>query len=97
MTTSGENIVVLYLEDWQKRMIKDFIGVECDRWDLPISTSPTMSAYACPNSFSPSKHKRMYLTNWQRKELRDEAGASCDFIELRRDIEPNHIYGVSSK
>lgn len=89
--TSGKNVVVLYLEDWQKRMIKDFIGVECDRWDLPISTSPTMSAYACPNPFSPSKH------NWQRKELRDEAGVTCDFVELGIDIETNNTYGVSSK
>ena len=36
MLVDGKNVVILYLENWQRRMIKDFLGVECDRWEFPV-------------------------------------------------------------
>lgn len=94
MILNDKNVVVLYLENWQKRMIKDFLGVECDRWDIPIEEAGNL-LYRSP--FPESEYKKMYLTGWQMRELRDEAGTNCDFIELRKDIELIHRYGVPTK
>jgi hypothetical protein len=30
MLRAGVKTLVIYLEDWQKRMIKDFLGVDCN-------------------------------------------------------------------
>jgi len=95
MMIDGENVIVLYLEDWQKRMIKDFLGVDCDRWDVPIGMVNTL--YSGPRGpFPPrSNYKKMYLTDWQMREIRDEAGMTCDFVELTKEIIPK--YRVSPK
>jgi hypothetical protein len=105
MINDGENVVILYLEDWQKRMIHDFLGVHCDHWHVPVEVAmgvmygaPTVEGatnlkYGVPTE-TPVKSKRMYLTNWQMRELRDEAGVTCDFIELTKGL--NVRYGVKS-
>jgi len=106
MIHDGKNVVILYLEDWQKRMIHDFLGMHCDSWEVPVEVArgvmygaPTVEGvpilkYSAPTETS-AECKRMYLTDWQMRELRDEAGVTCDFIELTKDI--NVKYGVNHK
>jgi|GEM_PF-609428 hypothetical protein len=101
MTKDDENVVILYLEDWQKRLIHDFLGVHCDHWHVPVevarkvmygapSGDPILK-YGAPSGI-PVESKRMYLTGWQMRQLRDEVGVTCDFIELTKDL--NVRYGV---
>ena len=98
MIINGKKLVVLYLENWQKRMVKDFLGVDCDVWEVPIESADVFK-YGAP--FPPSAHKRMYLTGWQMREIRDEAGITCDFIELTKNVVPMYKaippYGVPPK
>jgi hypothetical protein len=82
MLRKGVKTVVLYLEDWQKRMIKDFLGVDCDTYAVSIA-DPTILRYGVPIH---AESKRMYFTGWQMREMRDEAGVVCEFIELHKDI-----------
>jgi hypothetical protein len=89
MLIDDKNVVVLYLEDWQKRMIKDFLGLECDRWEVLVEDANNFK-YGSP--FPPSQYKRMYLTDWQMRELRDEAGITCDFVELKKEF--HRLYGI---
>jgi hypothetical protein len=84
MILNGKNVVVLYLEDWQIKMIKDFLHVDCYRWEVPIEDAKIMR-YGSPVN-PPVQYKRMYLTDWQMRELKDEAGMTCDFIELKKAI-----------
>jgi hypothetical protein len=81
MPTNGVKSVVLYLEDWQMRMIKDFLGVSCDTYTVEID-SPTVLRYGVPTN---EEVKRMYFTDWQIREMKDMAGVSCEFIELQKD------------
>ena len=73
--------VVLYLEDWQKRMVKDFLGIDCDTYEVRIE-SPSVMEYGVPTH---EELKRMYFTDWQIREMRDEAGIACEFIELKEN------------
>ena len=78
----GVKTLVLYLEDWQKRMIKDFLGKVCDTYEVSIE-DPAVWRYGVPTR---KDTKRMYFTDWQIREMRDEAGVVCDFVELHKDI-----------
>ncbi len=80
MIRKGAKIAVLYLEDWQKRMIKDFLHVDCNTYEVGIGGSNPTTKYGLPPAHEGTK--RMYLTDWQIRELRDEAGVVCEFIEL---------------
>ncbi len=83
-TVDGAKKIILYLEDWQKQMIKDFLGVECNTYELDVPTTPhPVLRYGIPTH---DKYKRMYLTGWQMREIKDEAGVDCDFIELHQDV-----------
>ncbi len=82
MLRSGVKTVVLYLEDWQKRMIKDFLGVDCNTYEVSLASGPSVVRYGIPVH---EESKRMYFTGWQMREMRDEAGVVCEFIELHRD------------
>jgi len=90
MEVKGRKFLVLYLTDWQTRMVKDFLGVDCHYWTVPIEGS-TNTRYGVG---APSRRnvKLMYLTDWQKREIEAEAGEKCDYIEL----EPNIItkYGI---
>jgi hypothetical protein len=80
MEFKGEKFLVLYLTDWQIRMVKDFLGVECHYWRVPIKNNPVVR-YKVEVSANP-KVKKLYLTDWQKREIRAESGECCDFIEL---------------
>ena len=89
MEKNGRKVLILYLTDWQRRMVKDFLGVDCHYWEVPIGDPVIRYGVRTPEN---SCVKKMYLTDWQKREMKDEAGACCDFIEL----EPGTIveYGV---
>ncbi|HEX3030289.1 MAG TPA: hypothetical protein VHT34_13560 [Clostridia bacterium] len=93
MEVDGKRVVYLYLEDWQMRMVKDFLGFDCDGIEIPV-VPPIVAMYAV-HTHKHTIHKKMYLTDWQMRELRDEAGMTCEFIELTKDI--NFRYGVRTK
>ncbi|MGD8780904.1 MAG: hypothetical protein PVH88_18305 [Ignavibacteria bacterium] len=86
LKVKGKKVVYLYLTDWQMRMVKDFLGIECDGMEIPVEDAGSVLKYGV---FPPEKEivkKRMYLTDWQCREMRDEAGAQCDYVELTKDI-----------
>ncbi len=84
MRLKDAKTVVLYLEDWQKRMVKDFLGVDCETCQVEIREVPDLVLrFGLPTN---RKHKRMYFTDWQMREMRDEAGVACEFIELNEEI-----------
>ena len=91
MKLEGKDVVVLYLTDWQMRMVKDFLGDDCHRIHVPVEHVPN-TLYGV---FPPAPDtKKMYLTDWQMRELRDEAGMTCDFIELKKHPHPIPMYMV---
>ena len=91
MLRKGVKTLILYLEDWQKRMIKDFLGVDCDTYEVAIE-DPVVLKYGIPTH---GETKRMYFTDWQIREMRDEAGVVCEFVELHKGIGPFlYAYGV---
>jgi len=99
MIRNEKNVVFLFLENWQKRMIKDFLGADCDSWEVPVEEGVKVM-YGIPSPNKKIEHKRMYLTDWQMRELRDEAGITCDFIELKKGIDTIgaiYRYGVPPK
>ncbi len=64
MLFEGKNQVVIYLEDWQMRMVKDFVHVDCHWWAIPIDSGPPVMKYMGPVAAGkPSAVKRMYFTD----------------------------------
>jgi hypothetical protein len=90
MIRNGVKTVVLYLEDWQKRMIKDFLGVDADTYEVPHE-DPVVIKYG---PITHKESKRMYFTDWQIREMRDESGVVCEFIELTKEVQPFLKYMV---
>lgn len=90
MEVRGKKYLVLYLADWQIRMIKDFLGKECHRWVVPIGNGP-VARYAVefPGDL---KVKKMYLTDCQKREIKVETGEYCDYVELKKGMITD--YGV---
>ena len=82
MEIKGKKELLLYLTDWQTRMIKDFLGIECHVWRV---TGGPVYRYGLPCGRNP-KAQRMYLTDWQKSEIQDELGEACEFIELEKDL-----------
>ena len=78
---NGVRTIVLYLEDWQQRMVKDVLGIDCDTYAVRIE-EPTVLRYAVITS---QDLKRMYFTDWQIREMKDELGFACEYVELRKD------------
>jgi hypothetical protein len=93
MLRKGIKTLIIYLEDWQKRMIKDFLGVDCNTYEVEIGTpAKAVPPYGVPTDES---LKRMYFTGWQIREMRDEAGVVCEFIELHKS-NINLMHGIST-
>ena len=87
--TNTQAQLMLYLEDWQMRMIKDFCGLDCDCWTISITDLKPALRYFGPvaSSGTPVTVKRMYFTDWQKREIADELGVDpvpCDYIDLTR-------------
>jgi len=90
---NGKKYVVIYLEDWQMRMVKDFLGVECDKWEVEVGPTGLHPLYAVG---VPKKKeaKRMYLTDWQTREFQDDTGEVCHYFELVKEGPPIFRYGL---
>jgi len=68
MWFEDRNQLVLYLEDWQMRMVKDFLHTACDRLILPIDGEPRPKYNGPPPAGEkPSPNKKMYLSEWQNR------------------------------
>jgi hypothetical protein len=85
MLVNGVKTAVLYLEDWQKKMIKDFLKIDCDTYTVSLGGGPN-PVHTRYGILTDEKLKRMYLTDWQIRELKEEIGDMCDYIELHKDI-----------
>ena len=90
MEIGGKKHLVLYLEDWQTRMIKDVLGEDCITWTVPLGDGGVVR-YGVGPPENPTV-KRMYLTEWQMREIKDEAGEACEYVELSRS--PLVKYGM---
>ena len=84
MVVDGQEVLYLYLTDWQRRMIKDFLDLTCDGIEIPIKAA-SMILYVIPDPTHHILHKRMYFTEWQIRELRDMTGLHCEYIELSNE------------
>jgi hypothetical protein len=86
MSSQGVKTVVLYLEDWQQRMIKDTLGLECNTYtvDVNVPGDPIVRYKVVPPG-EEAALKRMYFSDWQIRELRDLTGVHLEFIELQPD------------
>jgi hypothetical protein len=83
MELNGKKFVSLYLTDWQMRMVKDVLGVDCHHYTFPVEGPPVLRYMAPRDPGVDRAAKRMYLTEWQRREIKDETGHECEFIELK--------------
>jgi len=86
MEVDGVKTLRIYLEDWQKNMIKHELNLPhvCDFYDVQIGKpSMPITKYGVPTD---DKLKRMYFTEWQIREIRDETGVVCEFVELTKEI-----------
>ena len=79
----------IYLEGWQKKLIKDTLKVDCDYCEIHPTDEAKIVRYMGPKVLKymgPPNAKvgqqRMYLTEWQRREIRDLFGAAQDYFEL---------------
>jgi hypothetical protein len=86
MEIKGKTFVSIYLTDWQMRMVKDFLGLDCHQWTVEVGGGPVMRYMGPGRPGLDKKAKRMYLEPWQREEIKDETGEECAFIELKNDI-----------
>ena len=84
-----EKVLVLYLTDWQQRMVKDFLGQDCHSWVVSVEDAAHVK-YGGPIPENPDA-KKMYLTDWQKREMQQELGVVCDYIELVEKIEPKYF------
>ena len=87
-TMKGKKVSAIYLTDWQMRMVKDFLGLDCHVWVVP-SDAPAILRYGVDPGWE--RRKKMYLTDWQKRELKAELGHSCEFIELGDGITPMYM------
>lgn len=86
--------LVLYLTDWQIRMVKDVLNVNCHTLEVPIDEGPVLK-YGIREPMN-NKLKKMYLTEWQKTEMMDETGSVCNFIELNPEAH-NFRYAIPEK
>ncbi len=90
MERNNKKMLVLYLTDWQMRMVNDFLGVKCHTLEVPIDDEPVLRYGIRPGA--DSKMKKMYLTDWQKCEMMDETGSVCNFVELDSRMVGNFKY-----
>jgi hypothetical protein len=82
MEIRGKKWLVLYMEDWQRRLIEDALGIkDCFTWNVPVGGSGSGFRYGVGVPQNP-KVKRMYLTEWQMREVSHETGEACEYVEL---------------
>ena len=90
MKIDGKKYVLIYLTDWQVRMVEDICHMTCRVWRVPVEDG-IGPRYMGPQDKG-SGAKRMYLEEWQRMEISAETGWECYYVELD-DAECHHKYG----
>jgi hypothetical protein len=96
MIRDGKEILILYLTDWQTRMVHDILKVDnCHTLEIPIAVGNVVR-YGIREA-TDKKLKKMYLTDWQKAEMMDETGSVCNFIELDHIMAKNVRYGMQKK
>ena len=95
MERNHKQWLILYLTDWQMRMIHDVLDVKCHTLEIPIDEGPVVRyGIRAPTD---KKLKKMYFTDWQKSEMMDEIGSVCNFIELDPGQVHNFRYGMPKK
>jgi len=93
---NNKKVIHLYLESHQIRMVKGFLGIDCDGIEIPINDPGLVMYRVADNKAAQKVLKKMYLKDWQKLEIKDETGLTCDFIELTKAL--NHFrYGVPTE
>lgn len=94
MLRDNKETLVLYLTDWQMRMVRDIlkVDIDCHTLEIPIDKKPNLR-YGIREPVKKGL-KKMYLTEWQKNEMMDEAGTVCNFIELDPDLVRRFRYGM---
>ncbi len=86
MNTTELKQVTIYLTDWQMRMVKDVLGLDCDRWTVQVDAGPVMRYFVHGAPGLDPSARRMYLTDCQMREIKDLTNESCTFVELKSGI-----------
>lgn len=84
-----EKQVVIYMENWQKRLVGNIYGEKmekCNELAIPVPSPPIMLYGVWP--IPPKPGYRLYFTDWQKRVLDDAGGIGCDFIELDPERPP---------
>lgn len=80
-----KDIIYLYLTDWQRNMIHDFVGKDCVRMEIP-KKDRVVPLYGVIVANTTPETQRMYLADFQVKQILDELGIPCDFVDLTQII-----------
>jgi hypothetical protein len=80
--------LTINLTDWQKRMVKDYLGKDAKFISMPIEGGPIALYQALPTPPGMSKHAIMYLTDDQMAVVKDALKVStpCSHMEIGLDL-----------
>jgi hypothetical protein len=80
--------VTLYLTDWQKRMVKDYLGRDARFVVVPYQGGPIALYQALVPPIGTLKHPVMYLTDAQIAQVRDTFKITnpCTHMEIGLDL-----------
>lgn len=73
--------VEIYLTNWQMRMVKDLLGVECTSWTVPICDNKKIR-YSVPLPGTVGDLPRLYFTDSQIRQIQDATGCLAHFTIL---------------
>ena len=95
MERNNKKWLILYLTDWQIRMVHDvYPHVKCHFLEIPFDGPVIRYGIREPTD---KKLMKMYLTDWQKAEMMDEFGSVCNFIELDPSLVHVVKYGMPEK
>jgi hypothetical protein len=79
--------LTIYLTEWQKRMVKDYLGKDARFIAMPIEGGPIALYMAMPGQPG-FKHAIMYLTDEQMALVKDtfKISTPCSHVEIGLDL-----------
>ena len=82
-----ENLTI-NLTDWQKRMVKDYLGKDANFIAVPIEGGPIALYQALPTPPGMQKHPIMYLTDEQMTLVKNtfKVATPCHHMEIGLDL-----------
>ena len=80
--------LTIYLTEWQKRMVKDYLGVDAKFIAVPIEGGQILLYQALPAPPVVAKHAIMYFTDEQMAMVKDtfHVTAACNHMEIGLDL-----------